>query len=47
MARRVNSKESYASITELAEVFGKASKNAFSTATGLSRDKLAMNRAEG
>jgi hypothetical protein len=47
MARRVSSREDYASISELAEVFGSAGKNEFSTATGMSRDQLAMNRAEG
>ena len=47
MARRVSSKEYYASITELAKVFGNAGKNEFSTATGLSRDQHALDRAEG
>jgi hypothetical protein len=46
MAKRVSSKDYYAGISELAEVFGKAGKNEFSTATGLSRDVLALTRAE-
>jgi len=47
MAKRVSSKDYYASITDLAEVFRNAGKNEFSTATGLSRDVLALTRAEG
>jgi hypothetical protein len=47
MAKRVSSKEDYADITDLAEVFRNAGRNQFSTATGLSRDVLALTRAEG